>query len=135
MFSHRTQVRVRYAETDQMGYVYYGNYSTYYEVARVESLRSLGFAYKELENQGIMMPVLENHSTFLHPAKYDELLTIEVAIKKPPTVRIGFYYDVYDEVERLIHQGETQLAFVNMTTGKPCRPPDVMMQLLNPYFS
>ena len=118
-----------------MGYVYYGNYSTYYEVARVESLRSLGFAYKELENQGIMMPVLENHSTFLHPAKYDELLTIEVAIKKPPTVRIGFYYDVYDEVERLIHQGETQLAFVNMTTGKPCRPPDVMMQLLNPYFS
>ena len=73
MLIHEVKIRVRYAETDQMGYVYYGNYATYYEVARVESLRSLGFSYKLLEEQGIMMPVAENKSKFVRPAKYDEV--------------------------------------------------------------
>ncbi|GAA0891307.1 thioesterase family protein [Fulvivirga kasyanovii] len=134
MFEQTTQVRVRYAETDQMGYVYYGNYATYFEVARVESLRSLGLSYKELEDQGVMMPVLENKSKYLAPAKYDELLTIKTTIKKKPAVRIQFDYEIYNESDKLIHIGETVLVFVDMKTGKPCLQPEVMAKLLNPFF-
>lgn len=134
MFEQTTQVRVRYAETDQMGYVYYGNYATYFEVARVESLRSLGLSYKELEDQGVMMPVLENKSKYLAPAKYDELLTIKTTIKKKPAVRIQFDYEIYNESDKLIHIGETVLVFVDMKTGKPCPQPEVMAKLLNPFF-
>lgn len=134
MFEHTTHVRVRYAETDQMGYVYYGNYAAYYEVARVESLRSLGLSYRELEDQGVMMPVLENKSKYLAPAKYDELLTIKTSIRQKPKVRIHFNYEIYNESDKLIHTGETVLVFVNMATGKPCGQPPVMAELLNPFF-
>lgn len=134
MFIFETQVRVRYAETDQMGYVYYGNYAMYYEVARVEALRSLGFAYKTLEEMGVMMPALENKSKYLLPGKYDELLTIKVTIPKFPGVKIIFNYEIFNEKEQLINQGETILAFVNMASGRPCRLPEVMRTLLNPYF-
>lgn len=134
MFVHNTQLRVRYADTDQMGYVYYGNYGAYYEVARVEGLRHLGFAYKELEAQGIMMPVLENHSKFILPAKYDELLRMEVSLKELPGVRIRFFYRFYNEQEVLIHTGETLLAFVKMDSGRPCRPPQVLLDLFKPFF-
>ena len=134
MFVFNTQLRVRYADTDQMGYVYYGNYGAYYEVARVESLRHLGYSYRELERQGIMMPVLENHSRFLRPAKYDELLRIEVSMKEPPGVRIQFFYQIFNEEDKLIHTGDTLLAFVNMKTEKPCRPPKILLELFNPFF-
>lgn len=134
MFTSETQVRVRYAETDQMGYVYYGNYAMYYEVARVEALRNLGFAYKTLEEMGVMMPVLENKSKYLLPGKYDELLTIKVFIPKFPGVKIIFNYEIYNEADQLINEGETVLAFVNMESGRPCRLPEVMKNLLNPYF-
>ncbi|MDN5215471.1 thioesterase family protein [Fulvivirgaceae bacterium BMA12] len=135
MYESSVKIRVRYSETDQMGYVYYGNYAGYYEVARVESLRSLGFAYKELEGQGVMMPVLENKTKFLAPAKYDELLTIKARIASRPGVRIIFHYEIYNEQSELINTGETVLAFVNMTSGRPCRPPQVMQDLLDPYFN
>lgn len=135
MYQSTVNIRVRYAETDQMGFVYYGNYATYYEVARVESLRKLGFAYKRLEEQGIMLPVLENKTRFLLPAKYDELLTINVEIVSRPGVKIVFNYKIFNEKEQLINTGETILAFVNMGSGRPCRPPKVMQDLLNPYFN
>lgn len=134
MFEQTTQVRVRYAETDQMGYVYYGNYATYYEVGRVESLRSLGLSYKELEEQGVMMPVYENKSKYLVPARYDELLTIKTTIKQKPSVRIHFNYEIYNESDKLIHIGETVLVFVDMKTGKPCGLPESMAKLLGPFF-
>ena len=92
MYQSETSVRVRYGETDQMAYVYYGNYAMYYEVARVESLRKLGVTYRELEENGVMMPVLENHSRFLAAARYDELLRIVVIIREMPTVKIKFEY-------------------------------------------
>ncbi len=82
MFAATTQIRVRYAETDQMGYVYYGNYAMYYEVGRVEALRRAGFEYKKMEEDGIMMPVLENYSKFHQAGKYDELLSIKVMLKE-----------------------------------------------------
>lgn len=134
MFEHQTHIRVRYAETDQMGYVYYGNYATYYEVARVESLRSLGLSYKELEQQGVMMPVLENKSKYIAPATYDELLTVKTIIKEMPGVRIFFHYEIYNESDKLIHTGETVLVFVNKETGRPCEPPQIMTELLTPFF-
>ena len=117
-----------------MQYVYYGNYASYYEVARVESLRQLGLTYKELEAMGIIMPVLENHSEFLSPALYDELLKIVVTIPEKPSVRIRFLYEIFNEQSKLIHRGETLLAFVNQKTGRPCRPPEPFQKVLERYF-
>jgi acyl-CoA thioester hydrolase len=134
MYISETQIRVRYGETDQMGYVYYGNYAMFYEVARVEALRQLGLTYKELEDMGVMMPVLENHSYFKSPALYDDLLTIKTTIREKPGVRIAFEYDLYNTRDELIHQGRTQLAFVDKKTGRPCRPPQVFMDVLKPFF-
>ena len=134
MYKTETHIRVRYSETDQMQYVYYGNYASYYEVARVESLRQLGLSYKELEGMGIIMPVLENHSVFVAPALYDELLRIVVTIPEKPSVRIRFLYEIFNEQEKLIHRGETLLAFVNQKTGRPCRPPEEFQKVLAPYF-
>jgi acyl-CoA thioester hydrolase len=134
MFTKEHQLRVRYAETDQMGYVYYGNYATYYEVARVEALRSIGFSYKDMEASGIMMPVLENHSRFLLPGKYDEQLTIRTSIREMPGVRIRFYYEIFNEQGETIHVGETLLTFLRTDTHRPCRPPAPLVDLLRPYF-
>lgn len=117
-----------------MQYVYYGNYALYYEVGRVEALRQLGFTYKELEGMGIMMPVLENHSEYLAPAMYDELLRVVVTIPEKPTVRIRFQYQIFNEKSELIHRGETRLVFANQKTGKPCRPPEEFQRVLEPYF-
>lgn len=134
MYISETLVRVRYGETDQMGYVYYGNYAMYYEVGRVESLRQLGLTYKELEEMGVMMPVLENKSKFHSPALYDDLLRIVTTIRVKPSVRITFEYEIFNGQDKLIHQGETLLAFVQKSNGKPCRPPAVFMNVLEPYF-
>lgn len=134
MFVHEEKVRVKYAETDQMGYVYYGNYATYYEVARTEMLRKTGFSYKELEEIGVMMPVLEMNIKYHQPAKYDDLLTIRVIIKEKPSVRIKFDYEVYNEQGVLLNTGMTQLVFVDMKRNRPCRAPEVFMKKMEPYF-
>ncbi len=134
MYRSETFIRVRYGETDQMGYVYYGNYGMYYEVGRVESLRQLGLTYKELEDGGVMMPVLENHSKFISPALYDDHLKIVTIIREKPTVRIKFEYEIFNQSGKLIHQGETLLAFVDKNTGRPCRPPEHFQNVLKPYF-
>jgi|SRR5688572_6979218 acyl-CoA thioester hydrolase len=134
MYKSETTVRVRYGETDQMGYVYYGFYAMYYEVARVESLRQLGLTYKEIEAMGVIMPVLENHSKYLAPGRYDELLRIVTTIREKPGVRINFEYEIFNEENQLIHQGETRLAFVDQKTNRPCRPPQAMAEVLEPFF-
>lgn len=134
MYQASTTVRVRYGETDQMGYVYYGVYAMYYEVARVESLRQLGLTYKEIEAMGVIMPVLENHSRFIAPGRYDELLTIVTTVREKPGVKIRFEYEIFNEENRLIHQGETLLAFVDQKSNRPCRPPQEMQKVLEPYF-
>src|ERR1700741_5563393 len=134
MYQSETTIRVRYGETDQMGYVYYGFYAMYYEVGRVESLRQLGLSYRELEEMGIMLPVVENHSKFLAPARYDDHLKVVTTIREKPGVRIRFEYEIYNEAEKLIHQGETLLVFIDKKTNKPCRPPEAMAKLLAPFF-
>jgi acyl-CoA thioester hydrolase len=134
MFTNKTQIRVRYAETDQMGYVYYGNYATYYEVARVESLRSLGFSYKKLEEDGVLMPVTENKSKYIRPAKYDDLLTVKVTVRNMPDKNIIFEYEIYNELKKLINLGETILVFVKKENGKVCEAPEAVTSLLKPFF-
>jgi acyl-CoA thioester hydrolase len=134
MYTSKTHVRVRYGETDQMGYVYYGVYAMYYEVARVESLRQLGLSYRELEQMGVMLPVLENHTKFLAPAFYDEELLIVTNIREKPGVRIKFDYEIYNPGAKLINQGETLLAFVDKKTGRPRRPPMEFENVVAPYF-
>jgi acyl-CoA thioester hydrolase len=134
MFTHKLTIRVRYAETDQMGYVYYGNYAEYYEVARVESLRSLGLTYKSFEAGGVIMPVLENWSKYLRPARYDDLLNIVVHIRQLPRKRITFEYEISNQENELIHIGRTTLAFVRAVDGKSIEAPDSILDLLIPFF-
>lgn len=134
MYTAETKVRVRYAETDQMGYVYYGNYATFYEVGRVEVFRNLGFSYKALEDSGIMLPVLELHSRFLKPARYDEELTVKVYLKEKPTARIRFDYELFNERGELLNTGSTTLVFVDMARNKPCMAPTDFLERLQTYF-
>ncbi len=134
MYTAETQIRVRYAETDQMSYVYYGNYAMYFEVARVEAMRSIGFSYRQMEEEGVMMPVLESHFSYLKPGKYDELLTIKTVIPTLPGVRIRFEYQVFNEAHELITEGWTTLAFLKKDTHQPTRPPHNLLALLKAYF-
>jgi acyl-CoA thioester hydrolase len=135
MIEHCVQVRVRYSETDQMSYVYYGNYASYFEVARVEAFRKIGFSYKEMEDAGIMMPVLEYKSKYIRPAKYDDLLSIKVLVKSMPGVRILFEYEVYNEANVLLTIAETTLVFINTVTGKPTLPPPRFMSFFEKHFN
>jgi acyl-CoA thioester hydrolase len=134
MFEHTTKVRVRYGETDQMGYMYYGNYAEFYEVGRVEMLRSLGMTYSGMESSGVMMPVLEMNCKYLKPALYDEEISIKVIMHKMPGVKIHFRYELYNPGGELINIGETLLVFVNMKTNRPCMPPQEFLDKLKPFF-
>ena len=135
MYVYELNLRVRYAETDQMQYVYYGNYATYFEVARVEALRNLGYSYKKLEQEGVMMPVLENFSKFIRPARYDDLLRICVRVEEWPTARMRFDYEIYNEENTLLHIGYTLLVFVSTQTMRPVRCPETMTNLLENHFN
>ena len=135
MYSFETKLRVRYAETDQMGYVYYGNYASYFEVARVDMLRSIGLSYKGMEESGIMMPVLELKCKYIKPAFYDDLLTVKVIISEIPKTRILFNYELTNESGALIHLGETTLVFVNMETKRPCNCPDILLNKIIANFN
>ncbi|TJZ50833.1 acyl-CoA thioesterase [Sphingobacterium olei] len=132
VFEHR--LRVRYAETDQMGYVYYGNYAAYYEVARTEMLRNTGISYRELEEMGFMLPVIELQSKFIQAATYDELITIKTTIREKPNIRIKFEYEIFNEAATLLNTGMTQLVFVDMQKNRPCRPPQIFQDKMSPYF-
>lgn len=134
MFEHSTKIRVRYGETDQMGYMYYGNYAQFYEVGRVEMLRSLGMTYRSMEQSGIMMPVLELNCKFIKPALYDEQITVKVIVEKMPGIRMHFRYELFNEKNELINLGETTLVFVDMTKNKPCMPSKEFLEKISVYF-
>jgi acyl-CoA thioester hydrolase len=134
MFVNTNKIRVRYGETDQMGYMYYGYYAGFYEVARVEMLRTLGLTYRGMEDYGVMMPVLELHCKYIKPALYDEEITIKVTVEKMPGVRIHFKYELFNEREELINIGETLLVFVNRETKRPCMAPGYFLDKMKPFF-
>lgn len=134
MYSHDTCIRVRYSETDRMGYVYYGNYAQYFEIGRVELFRTLGFSYRELEDAGVNMPIIDMKSKFIRPATYDELLTIRTIIPYFPKAKICFQYEIYNADNDQIHSGETSLAFFDRNKRKPTRAPQWFKDLLKPWF-
>lgn len=127
MISEKIQFRVRYGETDQMSYVYHGNYAAYFEMGRIEWLRKLGVSYKKMEEDGIMLPVINLNTNYLKPAKYDDLLTLKTTLKKRPSARIEFEYELHNENEELLTTGTTTLVFVNMITNKPMRAPKYLL--------
>ena len=133
MISHTTTIRVRYAETDQMGFVYYGNYATYFEVARVETLRSIGIMYRSLEENGILLPVVRFQINYAAPANYDDELHIKTMIRELPSVRMKFEYYTY-RGETLLNEAETELVFTDATTKRPMRCPAHLSEILNAYF-
>ena len=136
MYTHDTQVRVRYGETDQMGYLYYGNYALYYEVSRAEAMRALGITYKIQEEElGVMMPVMSLQCRYVRPAFYDELLTVRAEVRQLPTDSMTFFHEVYNEKGKLLNGGQVQLAFVDKNTGKRCNAPEYLLSCLRPFFS
>ncbi|MFZ4396743.1 MAG: acyl-CoA thioesterase [Kiritimatiellia bacterium] len=128
-FEHATQIRVRYAETDQMGVVWHGNYLQYFETGRTEALRACGWSYRGLEEAGIMLPLVEAHLEYLRPAHYDDLLVVKSIVREPVTVRLRFEYEVRNEADELLATGHTVLGFVNAATRRPCRPPAKLREL------
>lgn len=136
MYQADIQIRVRYAETDQMGYVYHGNYAAYFEVARTEAFRQLGIRYKDMESEGVGMPVGELRTKFRRPARYDDLLTVRLLLRQPAEgSRVLFEYEIYNEAQELLTEGHTLMVFVNATTGRPVPMPPSVQQKLAPYFS
>ena len=123
LFEHETQIRVRYAETDQMGVVWHGNYLQYFEVARTEALRAHGWSYRGLEESGIMLPLVEAHVEYLLPAHYDDLLTVRTCVREPPKARLRFDYEVLNAAGDRLATGHTVLGFVDAATRRPCRSP------------
>ena len=127
---HEVKIRVRYGETDQMGYCYYGNYAQYFEVGRVETLRELGMSYFKLEELGVMLPVLEYNVKYERPAKYDDELTIQTRITSCSGVRLSFDYTILNEQKELISTAHTVLVFVSKETKRPIQPPKSFISLL-----
>jgi acyl-CoA thioester hydrolase len=134
MYITETQVRVRYGESDRMGYVYYGNYPLYYEVGRTEMLRTLGLTYKDMEDSGIILPVISLQVHYLAPAFYDDLLTVKTYLKEIPSVRIRFDYEVYNAAGEKLNYGDTTLVFSDAKTRRPCRPPQYFMDQIATFF-
>lgn len=128
---HEFKIRVRYAETDQMGVVYHGNYAQYFEMGRVEWLRNLGVSYKSMEEAGIMLPVVSLTMNYKKPARYDDLLTIKTILKKQDGVKIEFDYEIYNEKHELLTTGYSMLVFVDMKSGRPTSPPQYVKEKLN----
>ena len=134
MYTHEVTLRVRYGETDKMGFVYYGVYAQYYEVGRVELLRSLGISYKSIEENGFELPVLNFNINYKKPAYYDDKLTLKTSVKEMPTSKIIFFYECFNDNNQLINYGEISLVFVNKETKKPCRAPEIINRKLSSFL-
>ena len=136
MFISETKVRVRYAETDQMGVVYHSNFFLYYEVSRAESIRQLGLTYADMEKMGVIMPVVEVQSRFLKPALYDDLLTVKTILKEMPAHhKIEFHHEVSNEKDQLLATGKIILYFMEAKTMKRTTMPEQLYKKLQPYFN
>jgi acyl-CoA thioester hydrolase len=135
MYIFDCKKRVRYGETDMMGYLYYGNYAQLYEIGRVEAMRNLGLSYKVLEETyRIMMPVVDVHARYILPAKYDEELTIRTVLNELPGRMIAFSNEIFNEEFRLIHRAIVKLFFIHMDTGNKVQCPEYMLEKLRPLF-
>jgi acyl-CoA thioester hydrolase len=135
MYTSSTTHRVRYGETDQMAYLYYGNYALLYEIGRVEMLRELGLTYANMEAvHGVMLPVMSLNQRFVRPGRYDELLTINTTLRKLPVDTITFHVEIRNEKGKLVNGGSVKLCFVDMSTGRAVPAPEYLLEKLRPYF-
>ena len=133
-YSGKTQLRVRYGETDKMGVVYYGNYPLYFEVGRNALLRNFNMSYRDIEDDGTILPVVSLNVKYYKPAFYDDLLTITTTVRKMPAVKIIFDYQIHNESGELIAEGDTILVFTDSSTRRPCRAPESLLHALKPFF-
>lgn len=135
MFTSETTIRIHYALTDQMGFVYHGHYAQFYEIGRGEAIRQLGYTYKDIEAMGIIMPVVDIHSRFLRPAKYDDLITVKTILKELPLHhKIVFHSEIYNEQQELLNVGDVTLYFMEAKTMKRCEMPEALKQKLSTFF-
>jgi acyl-CoA thioester hydrolase len=135
LFTHRTQIRIHYALTDQMGVVYHGHYAQFYEIGRTEALRSLGLTYKDVEALGVIMPVVEIHTKFLRPAKYDDLITVMTIVKEMPLHhKIVFYGEIFNEKNELLNTGMVTLFFMDAKNMIRCDMPKEIKEKLKDFF-
>lgn len=135
MLTHQHHLRVRYGETDQMGYLYYGHYPAYYEVARAEMIRHLGYTYRKLEDDlNIMMPVMSLNMRYVRPAKYDDLLMIKTQIRKIPEQFMTFYHEVFNEANELLNAGSVKLGFIRADSRESCKAPNLLIDLIQKKF-
>ncbi len=135
MFTYRTQIRIHYALTDQMGVVYHGHYAQFYEIGRTEALRSLGITYKDVEALGVIMPVVEIHTKFLRPAKYDDLVTVVTIVKEMPLHhKIVFDGEIFNEKDELLNSGTVTLFFMDAKTMRRCDMPEAIKERLKEFF-
>ncbi len=134
MYRSETKLRVRYGETDQMGYAYYGNYAEYYEVGRVEALRQLGLTYKKLEEEGILLPVYEFNIKYFKPAYYDDELNLVTIVSELPGTRFRFSYEMFNAKKEKLNEGQVTLVFIDKRTGKPCVAPGYVLEKIRKYF-
>ena len=130
MNTHNTTVKVRYAETDQMGVVHHANYPVYLELARIDWLNNIGISYKEMETNGVMLPVYEMQFSFKSPAYFDDTLTIKTMLKQMPRASIVFDYEITNQDQKLLTKAQTTLVFVDMKTNRPTRCPEYILKLL-----
>lgn len=136
MYTTETQIRVRYAETDQMGVVYHSNFFPYFESARTESIRQLGFTYADMERMGVIMPVIDVHCRYLQPARYDDLLTVKTILKELPVHhKIEFHHEVFNEQKDLLAIGKIILYFMESKTMKKTQMPVQLIEKIQPFFS
>ncbi len=136
MYQHDYHKRVRYAETDKMGYLYYGHYAKYYEIGRVEMLRSLGLTYREMEDElHVIMPVTSLQCRFVRPAYYDELLRVRTTLKELPGKFITFHVEIFNEKNKLVNGGTVRLCFVDTQTNQTVTAPTLLTEKLKSYFT
>jgi acyl-CoA thioester hydrolase len=132
MIQSRTQITVRYAETDMMGVVYHGSYLPWFEIGRTTLLREQGLPYRELEAEGFLLPVLEVNARYLRPARYDDTVTLVTTLREKPTLRIRLSYELFNG-ETLLATGHTLHAFIDRQ-GRPVRPPTRFITRMNEIF-
>lgn len=130
MYSTETKIRINYSHVDQMGYVFFGNYPTFYEIGRTELLRELEMSPLQMEKEGIILPVRNMESEYYHPAFYDDLLTVKSTLTDITSLRLYFKFEIFNNEQKLINSGRVQMIFVNKKTGNPCRYKNLKEKLL-----
>ncbi|MDG1806057.1 thioesterase family protein [Flavicella sp.] len=134
MIENNTSFKIRYAETDQMGYAHHGNYAQYFEIGRLELLHELGISYKKMEEEGLILPVYSINTRFIQPAKFDDTVRLRTILKEIPTARITFEYEIYNAENKKISTGETVLVFVDTKKNRPIKIPQNLLSKIMDKF-